>query len=201
MEPSAGSLSWARVGFAFGLRTYSHMGFGPDVNLASLLGNTYGWRQRDVLFTIGLSAAHKQIPIEMRHLLLATYAVGLVLCSWAAARQTKQNSARVLIALSIPWLLFFAVLPQMTHRYLFWAAAVSVLPLAVSWWYLVPCTFLVSMSTLLMLSNMHGEPAAIAGQVLMKARIAPVLLLSACTLNALYAAFKEPHRRRQISHA
>jgi hypothetical protein len=56
----------------------------------------------------------------------------LVACGIAAALQARRRSPRVLIALSAPWILAYALLPQMQERYLIWGAIFTPLCIAAS---------------------------------------------------------------------
>jgi hypothetical protein len=56
----------------------------------------------------------------------------VVLCARGAARHLRNRDPRVLIAITAPWLLMFALLGQMQERYLVWGAVVSAVALGVS---------------------------------------------------------------------
>src|SRR5205814_202405 len=60
------------------------------------------------------------------------YLGALTLCAYGAARQVRDRDSRVLIAITAPWLLMFALLGQMHERYLVWGAIVSAVALGVS---------------------------------------------------------------------
>lgn len=61
-------------------------------------------------------------PLVMRQFLVWLYALTLLLCGLGAAIHYRRRSPRVLLALFVPWLLMFALMPQMHERYLVWAA-------------------------------------------------------------------------------
>jgi hypothetical protein len=56
----------------------------------------------------------------------------VALCARGAARHLRNRDPRVLIAITAPWLLMFALLGQMHERYLVWGAVVSAVALGVS---------------------------------------------------------------------
>jgi hypothetical protein len=56
----------------------------------------------------------------------------VVLSARGAARHVRNRDARVLIAITAPWLLMFALLGQMHERYLVWGAVVSAVALGVN---------------------------------------------------------------------
>jgi hypothetical protein len=45
--------------------------------------------------------------------------------------QARRRDPRLLLALATPWILFFALLPQMHQRYLVWGAAITALAIGV----------------------------------------------------------------------
>ena len=55
-----------------------------------------------------------------------------MLCARGAARHMRNRDLRVLISITAPWLLMFALLGQMQERYLVWGAVVSAVALGVS---------------------------------------------------------------------
>ena len=112
-------LAWIRMGWFYGARLHPALTMGNAANLASLLRDTHpDWA--------GLVS-----PCVKRSL-VALYVSGLVLSSWAAARAVRMASPRVLACLAAPWVLFFALLPQMHERYLVFAAAATCAFAAVS---------------------------------------------------------------------
>ena len=60
------------------------------------------------------------------------YLAALILCALGAARHAHRRDPRVLIAIATPWLLMFALLPQMHERYLLWGAVLTTVALGVS---------------------------------------------------------------------
>jgi hypothetical protein len=121
-----GTWTWYSVGFEFPTRHFLRMANGGSCNIAAILGDRYNWQIDDVVFQIG----HFDVP--MKTFLVAVYSVTLVLCAIGASLHYRRNDPRVLIALTAPWVLMFAILPQMHERYLMWGAAMCGVGLAAS---------------------------------------------------------------------
>jgi hypothetical protein len=122
----AGTWSWFKVGFEFPTRHFLNMANGGASNLPAILGNFYQWNVTDVVFQLG----HWDVPMKM--LLIAIYSLTVVLCAVGASLHDRRNDPRVLISLTAPWVLMFAILPQMHERYLVWGAAVGAVGFASS---------------------------------------------------------------------
>jgi len=127
-----GDFAWWRVGFIYGADRWTDMNRGPAPNLPQTLSNDYGWQTMDVVYTLDLPRFGVHTDITMQEALGAVYALGLLLASIAAALQDSRNDRRLLLALGAPWLVMFAILPQMHERYLVWGAALTALAVAVS---------------------------------------------------------------------
>lgn len=67
----------------------------------------------------------EHVVVEVRSAMIALYAISLTFCSFALARHARWYSRRFFFALVAPWVLMFALLPQMLDRYLVWGSAVS----------------------------------------------------------------------------
>ncbi len=114
------SFAWYEVGFRGPTDNHRAMFMGPVNNLAALLHHRYGWGLFDPVALPGLAATP-----SMRTLLVAAYALALVICSAATARFDRRRDPRFLLAVIAPWVFMFALLPQMHERYLLWGAACS----------------------------------------------------------------------------
>jgi hypothetical protein len=118
-------LGWLEVGLGYGARKYQVMGQVGTSNLATLLNRFYGWQLHDT-FQIPLPfPGIEPLVLNTQQLLLSVYIVTLVLCGIGAAIHARRNDARLLVAITAPWVLFFALLAQMNNRYLVWGAALS----------------------------------------------------------------------------
>ena len=124
---AGGSFAWLRVGFLYGSEHYPYLVISSCYNLPSLLSRL-GWSLKDPLVHFGSLDFHLTLQWTLRLLYLGA----LTLCAYGAAQQIRDRSPRVLIAITAPWLLMFALLGQMHERYLVWGAVVSAVALGVS---------------------------------------------------------------------
>jgi hypothetical protein len=138
-----GSMTWFHVGITYGTHRYSEMVRGSDNNLAAILNAQWQWNLTDPAFTIppghvadwlrpklesdpqAKFVPNQPLDVPIRHLLFSVYVLAIVLCSIGAAIHSKRGSPRFLVAVAAPWIMFFAVLPQMHQRYLLWGSAIS----------------------------------------------------------------------------
>jgi hypothetical protein len=126
---AGGSFAWFEIGFLYGTKHYPYLFISSCYNLASLLAAA-GWSLKDDLLSVHLGPVHVHLTLQwaLRLLFLSTVA----LCACGAARHVRNRDPRVLIAITAPWLLMFALLGQMHERYLVWGAVVSAVALGVS---------------------------------------------------------------------
>ena len=116
-----GSWAWLTVGFP--TSRYKTMSMGPLHNLPSLLAQNWGWRLNMPFAAVGLE-------MPMRQWLIHSYTVCLVIVGIGVARCDARRNASLFVGLVAPWVLLFALLPQMHERYLVWAAMFSILLVA-----------------------------------------------------------------------
>ena len=126
---AGGSFAWFEIGFLYGTKHYPYLFISSCYNLASLLAGA-GWSLKDDLLSLHLGSVHFHLTLQwtLRLLFLGT----VVLCAHGAARHLRNRDPRVLIAITAPWLLMFALLGQMHERYLVWGAVLSAVALGVS---------------------------------------------------------------------
>ena len=124
-----GSFAWFEIGFLYGTKHYPYLFISSCYNLASLLAGA-GWSLKDDLLSVHIGQVYFHLTLQwaLRLLFLTT----VVLCARGAARHVRNRDPRVLIAITAPWLLMFALLGQMHERYLVWGAVVSAVALGVS---------------------------------------------------------------------
>jgi hypothetical protein len=193
---------WLKVGFLYGPRRFMQLATGPASNLPALMAQTYGWKIDQILFTIDIERMAVRWDVTVRAFAIALYAISLVLCSIGAAIHDRRNDAHLLISLIAPWVLLFAILPQMHERFLIWAAAISAAALAVSVGWALMHVLMTALSTLMILHYLLQAHANVAPNALQK--IAPthpglgwmILLIAAMWL---YAAFFPRERRKAPS--
>jgi len=126
---TGGSFAWLQVGFLYGSEHYPYLVISSCYNLPSLLSKL-GWSLKDPFWSVhfGFLDFHLTLQWTLRLLYLGALAV----CAHGAGRQVRDRDPRVLIAITAPWLLMFALLGQMHERYLVWGAVVSAVALGVS---------------------------------------------------------------------
>jgi Glycosyltransferase family 87 len=124
---TGGSFAWLQVGFLYGSEHYPYLVISSCYNLPSLLGKV-GWSLKDPVVHFGSLHLHLTLQWTLRLLYLGV----LTISAYGAARQVRDRDPRLLIAITAPWLLMFALLGQMHERYLMWGAVVSAVALGVS---------------------------------------------------------------------
>ena len=126
---TSGSFAWLEIGFLYGTKHYPYLFISSCYNLASLLAAA-GWSLQDDLLSAHVGSVHFHLTLQWA---LRLFFLGaLALCARGAARHLRNRDPRVLIAITAPWLLMFALLGQMQERYLVWGAVVSAVALGVS---------------------------------------------------------------------
>ena len=126
---TGGSFTWFEIGFLYGTKHYPYLFISSCYNLASLLAAA-GWSLKDDLLSAHVGSVHFHLSLHWALRLL--FLGALALCARGAARHVRNRDTRVLIAITAPWLLMFALLGQMHERYLVWGAVVSAVALGVN---------------------------------------------------------------------
>ena len=126
---TSGSFAWLEIGFLYGTKHYPYLFISSCYNLASLLAEA-GWSLQDDLLSAHVGSV--QFHLTLQWALRLFFLGALALCARGAARHLRNRDPRVLIAITAPWLLMFALLGQMHERYLVWGAVVSAVALGVS---------------------------------------------------------------------
>ena len=127
---AGGSFAWLRVGFLYGSEHYPYLVISSCYNLPSLLSKL-GWSLKDPFWSVHFGSldfrAHAAmdpaaaLPWRTHSMRIRRRATG-----------SRSRRSRVLIAITAPWLLMFALLGQMHERYLMWGAVVSAVAMGVS---------------------------------------------------------------------
>jgi len=126
---AGGSFAWLQVGFLYGSEHYPYLVISSCYNLPTLLSKV-GWSLKDPFWSAQLGSWHFDLTLQWTLRLL--YLGALTACAYGAARQVRDRDPRVLIAITAPWLLMFALLGQMHERYLVWGAVVTAVAFGVS---------------------------------------------------------------------
>lgn len=113
-----GSFAWYKVGFPTDRHYAMHAG--PTFNLPAILQDVYG---------VNIYATLLGLPV--RRILQGLAAILVLVCAVGLARHHNRDRT-FLLAIVTPWLIVFAVTPQMHERYLLWAASLSSVFIAVS---------------------------------------------------------------------
>jgi hypothetical protein len=124
-----GSFAWLQVGFLYGSEHYPYLVISSCYNLPSLLSRL-GWSLKDPFWSVHFVSLDFHLTLQWTLRLL--YLGALTVCAYGVARQVRDRDTRVLIAITAPWLLMFALLGQMHERYLVWGAVVTAVALGVS---------------------------------------------------------------------
>lgn len=197
-----GSMSWYKVSFEYPTRHFRAMAMGETDNLASLLGYPpFLWRLDEAMFTLHLPLSHWQPVVTIKALLIAIYSACLLLCAFGAASKSRRNDPAFLIALTAPWVVLFAVLPQMHERYLLWAAAISATCIAASLGWGLMHLILAAISTSMILRPllmMHASQAPALSKVLASLHPGVSWAVLLCAGIYLYAAVA-PHRGKKLT--
>jgi hypothetical protein len=124
------STAWWDVGFRYGAERFTNVGGSLVNNLGSILHFSYGWDNiSEVCFTLGpnsfLGWPGESTEITIRQVMVAIYACFFVLAAVAMARQWRRRQPNLLVAIVLPWVLFFTLLPQMSPRYALFAGAIG----------------------------------------------------------------------------
>src|SRR6266480_749423 len=107
---TGGSFAWFEIGFLYGTKHYPYLFISSCYNLASLLAAA-GWSLKDHLLSAHLGSVHFHLTLQWA--LRLFYLGAVALCVRGAARHRRNRDPRVLIAITAPWLLMFALLGQM----------------------------------------------------------------------------------------
>ncbi len=124
------NFNWYHVGIAYGASHWPNMNNGETYNVASILGNRYGWRPTDLVDLPRwlVSSGH----MDLNSLCRIVYGLVLVICAFGASRQQRQRDRHLFIALLAPWILLYCINLQMHERYLVWIGGLSAILVAVS---------------------------------------------------------------------
>jgi hypothetical protein len=117
------STGWFQRGFAYGADHNKMMSAPSTYNVPSLTRVTLNWPNSS-LYEVSPFGTEK---LRIRTVLGIIYCALLLLCGFAAARHDRNRDVRFLLAITLPWLLFYMLLTQMFPRYLMYAAIVACL--------------------------------------------------------------------------
>lgn len=135
MRYLGGTDYWLQSSFSVGTWNYPRMIMGSTSNLPAILQHRYGFTDvHYVLFTLPALAYFDASGAEqwrwggqvtIRTLMLSIFFTLSAINAIRAAMLDRQRDPRVLLALTLPWLLFFLIPCQIHERYLIFAAICS----------------------------------------------------------------------------
>jgi hypothetical protein len=124
--------AWYRIALVGGADHYRLKVAGIGVyNLPALMRWLIQW---PIVPQSAITIPGINVEITFRTTMLVAYGSCLVLIAKSAANLKRQRDTRFLLAMVVPWGLFYALLPQMHSRYLVWCAAFSTMLFSVRWW-------------------------------------------------------------------
>ena len=121
------SYNWIRIGFLYGTEKYPEMATPGAMNLCALLQQRWGWNRIDEPVALFWTT------VPLKTLLTGIFATCLVLCGFAASVHARRKDPKLLIAVVLPWILFFILLPQLHSRYLIWGASLAGVLVVLGW--------------------------------------------------------------------
>ena len=113
-----GSFSWYEIGYKYGAGKFPALETGGASSLASLLQYRFGWRSEMPVLQLPIGNS----PLTASQFLICIFAVLLLLSVIAMRLAERKNNCAFLVAMAAPWIVYFAVCPQMHERYLLWGA-------------------------------------------------------------------------------
>lgn len=154
-----GTTGWWELGFMYGTERHPMMVVGPGNNLGALLYERFGYHDpKAVVASLEMPAWLAGAPAEgtpaptfglqLRHLMLGVFAVLMVISCIAIAKQWRRNDRRFLVAIIVPWLLFYAIPVQVHERYLLYGSAAGAIVIGCSFGLAALNLFLVLLTAL-----------------------------------------------------
>jgi hypothetical protein len=116
-----GSFAWFEIAFVYGADKFTGLEVGGASSLAGILQNVYGWRADmpvETLKPLGIDAT-------ISHVMIASYAIILVLICFAMFVYERRHDVRFVLAMAAPWIVYFAIFPKMHERYLLWGGLLA----------------------------------------------------------------------------
>ncbi len=122
--------AWWDIGFAYGAERFPNVGGTLANNLGAILHFNFNWQDiHETCFAIApgtwFNWGSESIAVNNRQVLLTIYMLFFVAGAFALARQWRRRGRNLLIALVLPWVLFFTLMPQMSPRYAVFAAGIG----------------------------------------------------------------------------
>ncbi len=153
------STAWFKIGYVYGIDKMPDLESGGTSSIAGLMQHRYGWESTspaNVPFT------HYQVPVK--YVLVTVAYVLIALSAIAAAWHGARHDRRFLLAAAAPWLIYFALFPQMHERYLLWASLMTSCAVCFSVGLTGLCLILTAFSWIMGINQMlrDGDPERFA---------------------------------------
>ena len=125
-----GGAQWWELGFRSGSERGVGLMIGPGNNLCALLERRFGWSNpMEAVFSIPAKAIFawpaEAREVDLRELLLGIYLILTLISTIAIAIHWRKNDRRFLVAVIVPWLLFYAIPAQIHERYLLFGSTAA----------------------------------------------------------------------------
>jgi hypothetical protein len=108
----------------YGTRHWKQLYWCQASNLGSLLQHRFGWTYRDTLDLADYLPWMDPNVVLLKDLMTWAFAICIPLCIVGLVLHHRRRDIGFFYALVAPWLLAYALLPQMIERYLMWPAVV-----------------------------------------------------------------------------
>ena len=124
------STAWWKIGFLYGAERFPEVGGKLTNNLGAILFFNFDWRNvHDTCFTLApdwlLGWPAEPLAFTNRQVLLAVFLPFFFAGAIALALQWRRRGVGLLVALVLPWALFYTLMPQMSPRYAVFTAGVG----------------------------------------------------------------------------
>ena len=118
------SMAWYWIGLMYGTRHWKQLFWCQAANLGAILQVRFQWQYTSTIDLADyLPWIHSWI-VNVRDVMTAGFVISLILCTIGLTLQHRRRDYGFFYALMAPWLLAYAILPQMIERYLIWPAVV-----------------------------------------------------------------------------
>jgi len=113
-----GLTDWYEIAFVYGASKFKGLEVGGASSLAGILQNRYGWSAESPVETLKLIG----IEATISYVLVAIFGICMFASCLAMSRYERARDARFVLAMAVPWIVYFAIFPKMHERYLLWGA-------------------------------------------------------------------------------
>lgn len=117
------SMAWYEVGIKYGTRHWRQLFWCHACNLGSILQLRFQWQYASTVDLSWIPWLGLTEPVSLRAVMITANAVLLGVVVVAALRHRVKHDPKLLLALAVPLMLAYTILPQMIERYLLWPAA------------------------------------------------------------------------------